>query len=606
MPRTPTPRDDHIPQVAEPLPGEPEITSAQVASGFVVSEALQATEASGESALASGVRTRIVAAAAIIMVGQLLSSVLGLVRIETLNVLFYGAASGAFVIALRPIQQVSDLLVGSSVSGALIPTFVDYSEPGRRDELRRVYSTLVNIVIIALSAAALVVLLAAPVLVPFWIDPHLVDPASVTLAIELVRIAAFSMFGLGLYAVTSALLYALKEVVYPAFATGVYHIGVVVGGVAGLLFVAARLHLPISAIFSANGSPAVVQAHLLGARGLAVGAAVGALGEFLLLLPGLRKVGVAWRPVLDLRHPAVRQTLRLYAPIAGFLLISIAQQNLDLFLIGRTPGNPLANATALQSATTLIQFPTGLVAAALSFAVLPALALAANSGDTPEFKRILALGFRMGLLLMVPAMVGLIVLRYPIVELLFQHGTCQIANGCTDRNALALLNYSYQLPFLALDQLLIAAFYARKNTLTPAIIGAVSILFYVAVAVPLGQTVGMPAIAFANTALNSGHALILFVLLTLTIGNLGMGELLAGGGRIVLAALAMGVVCLVLLTLLPQIIPAFAGSGTLASALTLLVAGGMGAAVYFALAWLLGIEELRMLGGIVRARILRR
>ena len=159
------------PRSAEPLPGEPEITSAQVASGFVVSEALQATEASGESALASGVRTRIVAAAAIIMVGQLLSSVLGLVRIETLNVLFYGAASGAFVIALRPIQQVSDLLVGSSVSGALIPTFVDYSESGRRDELRHVYSTLVNIVIIALSAAALVVLLAAPALVPFGLIP---------------------------------------------------------------------------------------------------------------------------------------------------------------------------------------------------------------------------------------------------------------------------------------------------------------------------------------------------------------------------------------------------------------------------------------------------
>jgi putative peptidoglycan lipid II flippase len=207
---------------------------------------------------------------------------------------------------------------------------------------------------------------------------------------------------------------------------------------------------------------------------------------------------------------------------------------------------------------------------------------------------------------MVPAMVGLIVLRYPIVELLFQHGTCQIANGCTDRNALALQNYSYQLPFLALDQLLIAAFYARKNTLIPAVIGAVSILFYVAVAVPLGQTVGMPAIAFANTALNSGHALILFVLLTLTIGNLGMGELLSGGGRIVLAALAMGVVCFVSLTLLPQFMPVFAGSGTLASALTLLVAGGAGAAVYFALAWLLGIEELRMLGGIVRSRILQR
>lgn len=550
----------------------------------------------------SGARGRIVVAAAIIMVGQLLSSVLGLVRIETLNVLFYGAASGAFIIALRPIQQVSDLVVAGSVSGALIPTFVDYDDPAHREQLRRAYSTILNLVVIALAVAALILLLAAPSLVPFWIDPKLVDPTSEALAIELVRIAAFALFGLGLYAVTSALLYALKEVVLPAFATGIFHVGIVIGGVIGLLVVAAQLHLPLSKLFQNSGSPAVEQAHLLGARWLAVGAVVGALGEFLFLLPGLRKTGVGWRPVLDLRHPAVRQALRLYAPIVGFLLITFAQQNVDLFLIGRTPGNPLANATALQSATTLIQFPTGLVAAALTFAVLPALTAAANRANTPEFKRILVLGFRLGLLLMVPAMVGLIVLRDPIVELLFQHGTCQASNGCSYRNALALLNYSYQLPFLALDQLLIAAFYARKNTLTPAIVGAIAIIFYLAIAVPLGATIGMPAIAFANTALNVSHALILFGLLTLAIGNLGMRELLDGAGRIALAALAMGIVSFGLLSLLPRLIPALASSGTLATALTLLVAGGAGVAVYFALTRLLDLEELRLLGGIIRER----
>lgn len=589
MSRMPTPQDDDLSAISLP---------AEVLSG----EQVVAADAGARSP-ANGTRGRIVAAAAIIMVGQLLSSVLGLVRIETLNVLFYGAASGAFVIALRPIQQVSDLIVGSSVSGALIPTFVDYSGSGDRETLRRVYSTVINLVVIAVSIAALIILLAAPSLVPFWIDPQLIDPASEALAIELVRIVAFAMFGLGLYAVTSALLYALKEVIFPAFATGIFHVAIVVGGVVGLLVAAAQLHLPISAIFQAGGSPAVSQAHLLGARGLAVGAVVGALGEFLLLLPGLRKTSVAWRPVLDLRHPAVRQILRLYAPIAGFLLITIAQQNLDLFLIGRTPGNPLANATALQSATTLIQFPTGLVAAALTFSVLPALTASANASDTTEFKRLLALGFRLGLLLMVPAMVGLIVLRYPIVQLLFQHGTCQIANGCTDRNALALLNYSYQLPFLALDQLLIAAFYARKNTLIPAVISAVSILFYVAVAVPLGPTIGMPAIAFANTALNSAHALILFGLLTLAIGDPGIRELLAGAGRLALAALAMGLTCFALATALPRLIPALNESGTAASALILLIAGGAGLAVYFTLARLLGIEELRLLGGVIRSRL---
>src|SRR5262249_59785273 len=162
-------------------------------------------------------------------------------------------------------------------------------------------------------------------------------------------------------------------------------------------------------------------------------------------------------------------------------------------------------ATALQSGTTLVQFPVGLVAAALSFAVLPPLTTAATRRDPAEFKRTLRLGIRLGLLLMVPAMVGLLALGRPLVAVLFQHGACR--SGCTSRNALALQNYAYALPFIALDQLLIAAFYARKNTLIPTVVGVVSILFYLVIAVPFYTTIGMPALAFPDTAKSTGHAL---------------------------------------------------------------------------------------------------
>jgi putative peptidoglycan lipid II flippase len=546
-------------------------------------------------------RRRILTAAAIIMAGQFLSSMLGMVRIEVINVLFYGVASGAFVVALRPIQQLSDLLVAGSVSGALIPAFVDEHALRRREELRRVYSTVANLVLLVMAVAALVLFIAAPAFVPA--ETQNFGAQGQALTVTLVRIAAFSLFGLGLYAVTSALLYALREVVYPAFATGIYHVAVVVCGVAALFFAAAHLGLPLGAVFHPDaGSPAATQAHMLGARGLAIGAALGATGEVALLLPALRKVRVVWRPVLDLGHPRVRQILRLYAPVAAGLVLSVGQQNLEIFLIGRTPGGAPANATALQSATTLVQFPVGLVAAALSFAVLPTLAAAATRGDIGDFKHTLALGFRLGLLLMVPAMVGLIVLRVGIVALLFQHGAC--GHACTVRNALALQNYAYQLPFLALDQLLIAAFYARKNTLTPVLVGVVAIAFWMAVALPFAGSIGMPAIAFANTALNTGHAVILFVLLTLAIGSLGLRALLASAARIALAALAMGALCAAVATLLPHLLPGVFGLNRLhGQLLTLVVAGGLGALLYFELAARLGVEEVRLLRGVVRAKL---
>jgi putative peptidoglycan lipid II flippase len=206
------------------------------------------------------------------------------------------------------------------------------------------------------------------------------------------------------------------------------------------------------------------------------------------------------------------------------------------------------------------------------------------------------------LLLMVPAMVGLIVLRVDLVTMLFQHGAC--GHACTVRNALALQNYAYQLPFLALDQLLIAAFYARKNTLTPVLVGVVAIVFWLVVAVPFASSIGMPAIAFANTALNSGHAVILFVLLTLAIGSLGLPELLGGAARIALAALAMGALCAVVATLLPHLWPGvFALTRFRGQVLTVLVAGGLGVLLYFELAARLGVEEVRLLRGMLRAKL---
>jgi putative peptidoglycan lipid II flippase len=553
----------------------------------------------GASHDTSGQSRRIVSAAALIMLGQLLSSVLGMARIETINILFYGAASGAFIFALRPIQQLSDLLVGGSVSGALIPTFVDYSTPEKRHELRRIYSTVLTLVTLLMAAAVVALFFLAPWLPTLYI-PH-ASVADQQLTSSFIRITAFGLFGLGLYAVGSALLYALKDVVYPAFATFIQHVGVIAIGVITLFLAAARLGLPVGIIFSHQSGGALDALQSAGAVGLAVGFVIGAAGEAALIFPGLRRSHTTWRPAFNITHPAVRQIGRLYVPIAAGLLLSLGQQQVELILNGLT-NDPSRNITALQSATTLVQFPTGLVAAALSFAVLPPLTAAANAGDTAGFKRTLALGFRLGLLLMTPAMVGLIALRTPVVALLFQHGACH--TGCTYMNALALQNYAYQLPFLALDQLLIAAFYARKNTIVPVVVGVVAIGLWALVAVPFTPTIGMPALAFANTTLNSGHAVILFVLLTITIGNLGLRELWAGLWRIALASAAMGAVIWGLLALLPLWAPTiFTLDSLRGQALTVVAAGLPATLIYFALVSLLGVQEIRMLGGIIRARL---
>lgn len=546
-------------------------------------------------------RHRIASSAAVIMLGGLLSSFLGMIRLEALNALFYGLASGAFTFGLRPIIQASDLLISGLTTGALIPTFVDYSAPDQREELRRVYSTVANLVAIIMTVVLVGLALAAPYFLP--LEMRDVAPAGQRLAVSVVRIAALGLLGLGLYAVGSALLYALKEVRYPAFATGIQHVGVVVLGILVLLLALRRAGLPLGdALHTGTGGPALELARAAGARGLATGFAIGAAGEFLLLLPALHRLALHWRPVLDLRHPAVRQIIRLYAPVAIGLAVSVAAQNLELALLGLTPGDPLKNITSYWSAITVMLFPVGLVTAALSLAVLPPLAAAATAGDHATFKRTVVFGFRLGLFLLVPAMVGLLALGQPIMALLFQHGAC--ADDCTARNVLALRNLAYQLPFLALDQILVAAFYARKNTLTPMLVGIASVACYVAVAVPFARTIGLPALAFANAAQNAAHAVILLVLLTLVTGGLGLRALGAALARIAAAAGGMTIVCLSLLALLPRIFSRLFVHGHLTSALmTAALVGTIGALTYFALASALHLDEARLLADLARARL---
>jgi len=395
------------------------------------------------------------------------------------------------------------------------------------------------------------------------------------------QIVFFSLLGLGPFAVLLAALYALKEFGWPAFATAAYHVGIIIGAIVG----------------------GFLGAHYFGYLGLAFGVLLGAAGEIALLIPGLRNQQMRYLFVLDLKHPALRRIVKLYIPVAISFLISTGLIFLDQHLASLTPGGGAANYTAMRAATTLIQFPVGLVAAALSFAVLPTLSEHVRAGDTERFKGTLLLGFRVGLLLMIPAAAGLIVLRGPIVDLLFQHHNYTSENAT--RTALALQNYAYQLPFVAIDQLLIAAFYARKNTLIPVAVGAVSILGYLAVALPFWQTIGMPALAFANTVQNSLHAIVLLIILRVVIGHIRIREMIPAVLKILVATAVMVAVAWGTQLLLGHI-ALFSLSRLSGRLLTVVVAGGLASLVYLGCVLVLRVEEVGLVKEAVMAKLGRR
>ena len=254
----------------------------------------------------------------------------------------------------------------------------------------------------------------------------------------------------------------------------------------------------------------------------------------------------------------------------------------------------------MNAATVLIQFPIGLVAQALSVAVLPTLSEHAREGNTERFKAALLLGIRLGLLLMIPAMTGLLVLRTPIVYMIFAHRRYSV--GDANLIALALQNYAYQLPFVAVDQLMIAAFYARKNTRIPVIIYVVSCLFYLGVALPFYDRIGVPALAFANTVQNSAHAIILLLLLRRAIGSLHIRTTIPSVLKICIAAALMAAAAWLVLFGLDHL-AFFSLSHFTGQILTVIVAGGVATLVYFGAIMLFKVEEIRLVKTAVLAKL---
>jgi putative peptidoglycan lipid II flippase len=482
------------------------------------------------------------------------------------------AAADVFNAANRVPTMVYDLLIGGAITAALVPVFSEYAArdegaavPRRKGEgdLERLAGTVLGLALLVLvPAVTLLILAAGPLMSLLGVG---FSPAVQAQGMFLVRLALPAVVMQGVAAVLMGVLYARHRVSLPSYSPAVYNLGIIVC--------------------------ALALTPWLGVTSLVIGVLVGAAGQVLLQLPGLRDMRL--RPQIDLGHPGVRRILRLYAPVAAGLLVSASVVTLDTRLASQTGQGRLA---AMAFATNLVQFPLGLVATALSFASLPVLSRYGRDGARhPGFQRTLGMGMKAALFLIVPATVALIMLRVPIVRLLYQRGV--FGPEGVGLTALALLFYAPQLPFVALDQLLIAAFYALQNTRLPVLVGVAGAGLYAAVALGTVDRMGMSGLVMANTVQNSAHALILLFFLWRAMG--GVGRLGLGGA--LFRVCAAGGAMMVTLGAISSLAPAPATTAGLVVYLAL--AGGIASLVYLGVLALLRSEELALTRDQVLARL---
>lgn len=499
-------------------------------------------------------------AAGVIALGSIASRVLGLLR-EMVKAGLFGATGlvGAWEVAARVPTIIYDLLVSGMINSALVPVLSDYAAPERRAELWHLVSVLLSLAVVALSACVLLGELLAPQIV--WLMAGGLDPILRAEAAGLLRIMLPAVLFLNVSGIIAGTLYALKRFVFPAFTAAAYNAAIV--------------------------ALALLLGRRLGVTSIALGLLAGAALQVALQWPGLRDARL--RFVLDTGHAALRRIGWLYVPIALGLIVDKLGEVLSYNLASRTGDQSIP---WMQYSATLIQFPLGLVSFAVSIAILPTLSRQATGGQPDPFKATLAQGLRLVLALTIPATVGLWVLATPIVALVFEHGDFTPADTLATVSALRC--HLVGLIFAAVDQPLIFAFYARKDTWTPALVGVATVILYVIMA--LAPTLFVPltlnGLILANSLKWAAHALLMLLLLRHTMGSL-QGH---GVWRLVLkaavASVVMGGAVHLAAGKLAQITPA----GLAGEMLLVGGSGFVGAAVYSALAVLLRMEEVGLVG----------
>ncbi|MGH7419666.1 MAG: murein biosynthesis integral membrane protein MurJ, partial [Candidatus Rokuibacteriota bacterium] len=318
----------------------------------------------------------------------------------------------------------------------------------------------------------------------------------------------------------------------------------------------------------------------------------GGLGQLLVQLPELRRLGVPLTPSWEWRHPAVaRIAHRLWPAVFALAAVQITVV-VNTLLASLLPAGTVSY---LYYADRVMEFPLGVFGIALATAALPSMSAQAARRDFAGLRATLEWALRMSAFVAVPATVGLMILGGPIVQVLFQRGEFSASDAVLTAQALA--GYAVGLPAFATTRIAAQTFYALGDTRTPVLVGFLSVAVNVVLALVLMWPLRHTGLALASSLSSYVNVLALCWLLRRRLDGPRGADLWWSLGRTLAASAVLALWCAWMSGALPSV-PAPAGRGP-AWLLAALVGG---VAVYAGGAAALSCPELRSLLGMLRRR----
>ncbi|MDD8026832.1 MAG: murein biosynthesis integral membrane protein MurJ [Acidobacteriota bacterium] len=496
--------------------------------------------------------------------GTALSRVLGLVREMVINHLFgAGLANDAFRAAFRIPNLLRDLFAENALSSAFVPVLTEEKKKGREAE-NRFASNILNTLLLVVGLITLLGMLAARPLAGLMAHGFDKIPGKLALTGQMTAVMFPFLLFIALAAWAMSVLNTNGSFFVPAVAPAMFNI------------FSFLTPLALFAYLTGRGVEPVL--------GAAIGVMTGGLMQFLVQVPGLRRSGFRYRPVISFRDPAFRRAMALFVPVAIGLSGSRISFFVNTMLISSLPQKSL---TWLDSAYRIMHLPLGLFGIAIGAVALPSFSRFAAEGDTESVRSTLQDSLRMVLFLTVPTSVLIAALAGPITSLIYVHGRFTAADGSA--TAAILVLYMIGVPFMSAMRNLASVFFAHKDAKTPMYISFIAVGLTIVLNLSLMGWLGIRAFPLSATISAAVNAGLLFVLLPRKIGSLQAGPLFLYLGRMILASVCGGGATWGM----AKGAAAVLGQGRLALFGLIVVAGLAGAAVFYGAALLLGLTEVK-------------
>lgn len=512
-------------------------------------------------------KKKITGAASIIGGATVLSRIAGYVRDATIAYIFgAGIYADAFFMAFRIANLLRRLVGEGALTSSFVPIFTEELHLRTKESAQELLSKVFTLFFIILVIVTALSMIFSREIVYIMSPGFAADPVKFDLTVSLTRIMFPYLIFVGMMAIAMGALNSVKHFAMPAVSPLFFNLAII----ASIFALVPLFSTPIYA--------------------LAAAVLIGGFVQCVIHFPYLKRFSLMPRPIFNFKDPAIKKILLLMGPAA----FGVGIYQLNIFVtMWFSSQLPEGAVSYLYYAGRLMEVPLGIFGIAVATAALPSLSEHAAKKEWEQFRSSLSFAMRIINFVCIPATVGLFILSYPIIDVLFRRG--EFGTTATAGTAVALYYYALGLVPVSTSRILSSVFYSLKDTATPVYAAVAAFVVNAVLCYLLIKPLGHGGLALATSISAAINAAILLIILKRKFGRFEGALILASAAKSLAASIVMGATIYLLVSLV-------SGMGRLVLTAAIIIGCGLGIIIYILLAKAFKTPEVAFLKDILRRR----